>query len=185
MRFIVLCYASLFAFPTLPRFPSRFRLQVWLNRWREFISTTLKDGDLVTTQSLAILVAGQGSGQRFESPFQRAALEWPSSVSHLSAWLASFNADNFPRSQRIEVPGQYDTYSGRVPPNVASHAFIASVDSKMRTMPSLREPKRIAFIAHTEVIYPFLAKGGEDMRTDSRVEQLLVVINRLWATQVR
>lgn len=129
-------------------------LQIWVDRWHTFIASALRDGDRVTTEGLREIEAGKGG----ETPTQRATPGVPSAVSDLSAWLGAFNAENYAWSQRIEVPGQYDTCTGRSPPDVASHAFIASVEPKMRTMSSLREPKRVVFVANTEVAFPFLAK---------------------------
>lgn len=44
-------------------------------------------------------------------------------------------------------------------------------------MSSLRKPKRIIIRGHDEREYPFLVKGGEDLRQDQRIEQLFEVMN--------
>lgn len=44
-------------------------------------------------------------------------------------------------------------------------------------MASLRKPKRIIIRGHDEREYPFLVKGGEDLRQDQRIEQLFEVMN--------
>lgn len=46
-------------------------------------------------------------------------------------------------------------------------------------MLSLRKPKRIVIRGHDEKEYPFLVKGGEDLRQDQRIEQLLEVMNAI------
>lgn len=48
-------------------------------------------------------------------------------------------------------------------------------------MTSLRKPKRIVAHGHDERDYPFLVKGGEDLRQDQRVQQLLQVMNGVLA----
>ena len=140
--------------PTTPPPPAA---QVWIGRWQAFINTTLKNGERVTAESLKELEAGQ----KGDAPARRATVDAPAAVADLSAWLAGFSAENFPRAQRIEVPGQYDACTGRAPPDATAHALVASVEPRLRTMASLREPKRVAFVAHTEAVFPFLAKVGE------------------------
>lgn len=44
-------------------------------------------------------------------------------------------------------------------------------------MASIRKPKRIIIRGHDEREYPFLVKGGEDLRQDQRIEQLFEVMN--------
>jgi phosphatidylinositol kinase/protein kinase (PI-3 family) len=44
-------------------------------------------------------------------------------------------------------------------------------------MPSLREPKRIALLTADGRAVPFLAKAGEDLRLDARVERLFGAAN--------
>lgn len=39
-------------------------------------------------------------------------------------------------------------------------------------MSSMRKPKRLIIRGSDEVEYPFLVKGGEDLRLDQRVEQV-------------
>lgn len=48
-------------------------------------------------------------------------------------------------------------------------------------MASLRKPKRIVIRGHDEKEYPFLVKGGEDLRQDQRIEQLFEVMNAILA----
>ena len=46
-------------------------------------------------------------------------------------------------------------------------------------MGSLRKPKRIKMHGNDEHDYPFLVKGGEDLRLDQRVQQLFTVMNEI------
>ena len=45
---------------------------------------------------------------------------------------------------------------------------------------SLRKPKRITIRGNDEKDYPFLVKGGEDLRQDQRIEQLFVLMNDIY-----
>ncbi|RYG57285.1 hypothetical protein EON66_00765, partial [archaeon] len=103
-----------------------------------------------------------------------------SHLSEYSAWLGSFSASDWVQgSASIEIPGQYDVYDGTCAPRVAEHATLASCDQKVRVMASLRQPKRIAFVSSMGRVHAFLAKGGEDLRTDQRIEKLFDVANRV------
>lgn len=44
-------------------------------------------------------------------------------------------------------------------------------------MDSIRKPKRIVIRGHDEREYPFLVKGGEDLRQDQRIGQVFEVMN--------
>ncbi|MEJ1281700.1 protein kinase DNA activated catalytic polypeptide [Cricetulus griseus] len=52
---------------------------------------------------------------------------------------------------------------------------------QVKVMVSLRKPKRIVIRGHDEKEYPFLVKGGEDLRQDQRIEQLFEVMNAILA----
>jgi len=44
----------------------------------------------------------------------------------------------------------------------------------------MRRPKRLKIRGNDEHDYPFLVKGGEDLRLDQRVEQLFSVMNQIF-----
>jgi len=48
-------------------------------------------------------------------------------------------------------------------------------------MSSIRRPKRLLVRGDDERDHPFLVKGGEDLRQDQRIQQLLGVMNILLA----
>lgn len=48
---------------------------------------------------------------------------------------------------------------------------------QVKVMSSIRRPKRVIIRGHDEHDYPFLVKGGEDLRQDQRIEQLFSVMN--------
>ncbi|CAG8455683.1 16904_t:CDS:10, partial [Cetraspora pellucida] len=91
-----------------------------------------------------------------------------------SKWLADFSSSNC--DEEIEIPGQYD---GLSIPDPSRHIKIAYFDPKVLVLKSLRKPKKIVIIGTDGKEYPFLVKGGEDLRLDQRVQQLFTVMNEL------
>ena len=51
-------------------------------------------------------------------------------------------------------------------------------------MSSLRQPKRITIRGSDEKEYKFLVKCGEDLRQDHRIQQLLGLMNDIYARHV-
>ncbi|XP_029779032.1 DNA-dependent protein kinase catalytic subunit [Suricata suricatta] len=98
----------------------------------------------------------------------------PGNLKECSPWMSDFKVE-FLRNE-LEIPGQYD---GRGKPVPEYHARIAGFDERVKVMASIRKPKRIIIRGHDEREYPFLVKGGEDLRQDQRVEQLFEVMNVL------
>uniref|UniRef100_A0A8C0EHT4 DNA-dependent protein kinase catalytic subunit n=1 Tax=Bubo bubo TaxID=30461 RepID=A0A8C0EHT4_BUBBB len=96
----------------------------------------------------------------------------PGNLKEYSPWMSEFKAE-FLRIE-LEVPGQYD---GKGKPLPEYHAKISGFDERISVMESLRKPKRITIRGSDEQEYPFLVKGGEDLRQDQRIEQLFDVMN--------
>uniref|UniRef100_A0A8C4UGR0 DNA-dependent protein kinase catalytic subunit n=1 Tax=Falco tinnunculus TaxID=100819 RepID=A0A8C4UGR0_FALTI len=96
----------------------------------------------------------------------------PGNLKECSPWMSEFKAE-FLRNE-LEVPGQYD---GKGKPLPEYHAKISGFDERIKVMESLRKPKRITIRGSDEQEYPFLVKGGEDLRQDQRIEQLFDVMN--------
>ncbi|KAK2527806.1 Prkdc [Columba livia] len=96
----------------------------------------------------------------------------PRNLKEYSPWMSEFRAE-FLRNE-LEVPGQYD---GKGKPLPEYHAKISGFDERISVMESLRKPKRITIRGSDEQEYPFLVKGGEDLRQDQRIEQLFDVMN--------
>ncbi|KAM9024210.1 DNA-dependent protein kinase catalytic subunit [Ara ararauna] len=96
----------------------------------------------------------------------------PGNLKEYSPWMSEFKAE-FLRNE-LEVPGQYD---GKGKPLPEYHAKISGFDERISVMESLRKPKRITIRGSNEQEYPFLVKGGEDLRQDQRIEQLFDVMN--------
>ncbi|XP_063114601.1 DNA-dependent protein kinase catalytic subunit isoform X3 [Cavia porcellus] len=96
----------------------------------------------------------------------------PGNLKEFSPWMSEFKVE-FLRDE-LEVPGQYH---GRGKPLPEYHARISGFDERVKVMTSIRRPKRIVIRGHDEKEYPFLVKGGEDLRQDQRIEQLFEVMN--------
>ncbi len=91
-----------------------------------------------------------------------------------SEWLADFDASKY--VEVLEVPGQY---SGLRRPEPSSHLTIVSFDPSIRTMGSIRKPKKVTIRTNDEREENWLVKGGEDLRMDQRIEQLFDVTNQI------
>uniref|UniRef100_A0A9J8AJD6 DNA-dependent protein kinase catalytic subunit n=1 Tax=Cyprinus carpio carpio TaxID=630221 RepID=A0A9J8AJD6_CYPCA len=98
----------------------------------------------------------------------------PGNMKEYSPWLSSFKTETL--KNELEVPGQYDGQSKPLP---EYHAKITGFDERVKVMTSIRRPKRIIIRGDDERDYPFLVKGGEDLRQDQRIEQLFGVMNMI------
>jgi len=125
------------------------------------------------------------------------------SLGYFSPWLEEFQ----PRGGFVdlEIPGQYN---GSAKPRPENHVRIAGFKSEVKpltpeenpwwssftyygllitdfvvrqvsVMPSIRLPVRVTMIGSDAREYPFLVKGGEDLRQDERVQQLLSLMNKI------
>ncbi|KAL1788740.1 DNA-dependent protein kinase catalytic subunit isoform X1 [Sigmodon hispidus] len=100
----------------------------------------------------------------------------PGNLKEYSPWMSAYKVQ-FPGNE-LEIPGQYD---GKGKPLPEYHVRISGFDERVKVMASLRKPKRIVIRGHDEKEYPFLVKGGEDLRQDQRIEQLFGVMNAILA----
>ncbi|XP_068093458.1 DNA-dependent protein kinase catalytic subunit isoform X2 [Hyperolius riggenbachi] len=96
----------------------------------------------------------------------------PGNLKEYSPWMSNFKPE-FSRNE-LEIPGQYD---GRSKPMPEYHVKISGFDERVKVMASIRKPKRIVIRGNNERDYPFLVKGGEDLRQDQRIEQLFDIMN--------
>ncbi|XP_067836012.1 DNA-dependent protein kinase catalytic subunit isoform X2 [Heptranchias perlo] len=98
--------------------------------------------------------------------------EPPGNLKEYSPWMSEFKPE-FLRNE-LEIPGQYD---GKSKPLPEYHARITGFDERIKVMKSIRKPKRLIIRGNDEKEYPFLVKGGEDLRQDQRIEQLFDIMN--------
>lgn len=106
----------------------------------------------------------------------RTNLKPPGNLKEYSPWMSAFKIQS--PGNEVEIPGQYD---GKGKPLPEYHVRISGFDERVKVMASLRKPKRIVIRGHDEKEYPFLVKGGEDLRQDQRIEQLFEVMNAILA----
>nr|QOY44576.1 DNA-dependent protein kinase catalytic subunit [Alvinella pompejana] len=100
----------------------------------------------------------------------------PEDIAEYSEWLANFQGCEF--DQEIEIPGQY---IGKAKPLPQYHTKISSFHSVVKTLQSMRKPKRIVIRGNDQKEYPFLVKGGEDLRLDQRIQQLFGLMNEIFS----
>ncbi|XP_078072249.1 DNA-dependent protein kinase catalytic subunit isoform X3 [Mustelus asterias] len=98
--------------------------------------------------------------------------EPPGNLKEYSPWMSEFKPEYL--RNELEIPGQYD---GKSKPMPEYHARITGFDERIKVMSSIRKPKRLIIRGNDEKEYPFLVKGGEDLRQDQRIEQLFDIMN--------
>ncbi|KAI9329681.1 kinase-like domain-containing protein [Zopfochytrium polystomum] len=93
-----------------------------------------------------------------------------------STWLDEYALANVEPLDYLEMPGQY---GGDERPTMSSIVKISSFSPNVLVMSSMRRPKRLVAVGTDEVEYPWLVKGGEDLRLDQRIQQIFGIMNRL------
>lgn len=74
----------------------------------------------------------------------------------------------------IEVPGQY---TGDQRPNINTHTKIFKFAKSVGVFQTLRRPMKITIFGSDAKTYNFVAKSGEDLRQDARIQQLLELMS--------
>ena len=74
----------------------------------------------------------------------------------------------------LELPGQY---TGHAAPQPECHVMLECVADPLLMLASMRLPKRLTFHCSDQTERRFLVKGGEDLRLDQRVQQLMAAMN--------
>lgn len=74
----------------------------------------------------------------------------------------------------IEVPGQY---TGDQRPNTNTHTKIFKFAKSVGIFQTLRRPMKITMFGSDAKTYHFIAKSGEDLRQDARIQQLLELMS--------
>ncbi|OWA49909.1 DNA-dependent protein kinase catalytic subunit [Hypsibius exemplaris] len=154
--------------------------------WKEFVEKFKQDFVYLfgeNGQKIANLSSSQWAKtkEKWENDFKeygkkaRETLSPRGRLADLNPWLAAFTSLQYGRA--LEIPGQYD---GRERPRPETHVKITSFGDQVLTLASIRRPRRIIIRGDDEKDYPFLVKGGEDLRLDQRIEQLFVLMNRVF-----
>lgn len=102
----------------------------------------------------------------------RIAKDGTAKLKAFTDWLQSARCD----LALVELPGQY---TGDLQPQPETHLRISSCGPKLLVMNSKQKPKRLTIFASNENEYHFLVKGGEDLRLDQRIQQILRALNEL------
>ncbi|XP_071960307.1 DNA-dependent protein kinase catalytic subunit-like [Antedon mediterranea] len=127
-----------------------------------------KDGSKLAKKTVS------ASCRKIQAEIERTKRSIPSNIKEYSTWFLDFHTIN--PNQELEIPGQYD---GKTKPLLSHHVTIAGFSEQVKVMSSLRKPKRIIIRGNDEKDHMFLAKGGEDLRLDQRIEQLFTLMNEI------
>uniref|UniRef100_UPI00358ED0A1 DNA-dependent protein kinase catalytic subunit isoform X2 n=1 Tax=Myxine glutinosa TaxID=7769 RepID=UPI00358ED0A1 len=96
----------------------------------------------------------------------------PGNLKEYSPWLSQFQPGH--EGPQLEIPGQY---TGHSKPQPEYHVRITGFDERVQIMNSMRKPKCLVLRGDDEREHKFLVKGGEDLRQDQRIQQLLGIMN--------
>ena len=91
------------------------------------------------------------------------------SVEALSMHLSRLRAVS---DDPVELPGQYATAAGHCAPDPSRHRRVVGVDPVLRVMHSKQVPVVVKLRCDDGSEATFLAKGGEDVRLDARMQTL-------------
>ena len=105
--------------------------------------------------------------------FQRAETASRLRLSDFSSWFDTYET----LEQSLEIPGQYDNISA--PPEVSKHITVTGFAPEVQIFSSKQRPKKLIMRGSDGRDYHFIAKGGEDLRQDQRVQQLFRTMNGL------
>lgn len=95
-----------------------------------------------------------------------------------SPYLSHFTSDEL----EIEIPGQYIDGQRPLP---QYHTKISRFDRFVRVMESKCNPIKITFIGNDAKNYAYLAKFGEDLRQDQRLQQIFRLTNKTLEEDVK
>ncbi|KAM4688942.1 DNA-dependent protein kinase catalytic subunit [Discoglossus pictus] len=145
-----------------------FRKRFAEKHGKEFERICGKDGSKILNMKAEVF---SKTTRQFLSKI-REGLKEPGNLKEYSPWMSEFRPECL--KHELEIPGQYD---GKSKPMPEYHVKISGFDERVKVMNSIRKPKRIIIRGNNEREYPFLVKGGEDLRQDQRIEQLFDIMN--------
>ncbi|KAJ1332682.1 hypothetical protein BSLG_008311 [Batrachochytrium salamandrivorans] len=97
-------------------------------------------------------------------------------IDYYSPWLAKYRLSDHPNDTLL-IPGQYE--GSHQPVTGSDFVEISSFEPVVDVLGSIRRPKKLGFVGSDGKVYPFLIKGGEDLRLDQRVEHMFSTINSI------
>ena len=131
-------------------------------------------------QSVRAWTVGKSVIAKEKKRLEDAAKKWKAKnearladVNNYSTFLAK-DLPLISAEKAIEVPGLWDGFQR---PDMSQRVTLAGFQQEMMPLKSIRAPKKVTFHGSDDKDYPFLAKGGEDLRLDERLEQLFAVMN--------
>lgn len=98
-------------------------------------------------------------------------------LSDFSSWFELMHSSS---EQVLEVPGQYDNIIA--PPDASKHVTVMGFAPDVQIFASKQRPKKIIMRGSDGQDYAFIAKGGEDLRQDERIQQLFRAMNGMLAS---
>ena len=97
-------------------------------------------------------------------------------IGDLSTWFTNFDSLST-NDVTLEIPGQYDALIS--PPDVDQHISVVGFAPEVQIFDSKQRPKKITLRGSDGREYQFIAKGGEDLRQDERIQRLYRAMNGL------
>ena len=116
-----------------------------------------------------IVIAWGSAGAEFEKATRLR-------IGDLSTWFTNFDSlsTNY---VTLEIPGQYDALMS--PPDVDRHVSVVGFAPEVQIFDSKQRPNKITLRGSDGREYQFIAKGGEDLRQDERIQRLYRAMNGL------
>eukprot|EP01064_Diplonema_japonicum_P017358 TRINITY_DN2544_c0_g1_i1.p1 TRINITY_DN2544_c0_g1~~TRINITY_DN2544_c0_g1_i1.p1 ORF type:complete len:2523 (+),score=782.14 TRINITY_DN2544_c0_g1_i1:925-8493(+) len=99
----------------------------------------------------------------------------PMPLATFSTWLSEFKSTPHEQDTLILLPQQPFLYLDSSTPRQLPD--ISSFGPNVLVMNSIQKPKRIIVHGSDHGEYPFLLKGGEDLRQDQRIQQMFYLFN--------
>lgn len=94
-------------------------------------------------------------------------------IEKLSPWLGTYQHTS--GTESIFIPGQLTKTKSK--PHTSELVKVVKLDPKVTVLQSLRRPMKLTFYGTDGRTYTFIAKYGEDLRQDQRVQQLLSIMS--------
>ncbi|XJO77166.1 hypothetical protein BDV3_001782 [Batrachochytrium dendrobatidis] len=103
-------------------------------------------------------------------------------LKYYSPWLAMYGLDHY-LEEGLMMPGQLERADG--PVLTSNCTKILFFQTSILALGSLRRPKRLTCVGSNGKEYPFLVKGGDDLRLDQRVEHMFAMLNSILTSNPR
>lgn len=140
-----------------------------------------REGAVISTATLEAMriIAGQKKSSAELVRLVQAASPPPGQhrLRDFSAWLADYDGRLHPVSEAWKLPNQSTRNSDAAPAFASSQVRVMTLESKALFLDSKQRPARLGLVGDDGQRHRFLAKAGEDMRMDQRVEDAFGAMN--------